>query len=259
MVVTVVSRSPSTLICSRFRGLHLPRSMSASCSSSVNFNNKSTKLNDKKKKKLPILLFDVMDTIVRDPFYHHVPSFFRMSFEELINTKHPTAWIQFEKGLIDEMELARNFFKDGRPFDLQGLKDCMQKGYSYLDGIEDLLGSLKQNGYEMHAATNYPIWYKLIEDKLKLSAYLSWTFCSCSTGKRKPDVEFYLEILSHLDIDGESCIFIDDRIQNVDAATKAGLVGLHFKNANLLRQDLSLLGISVNENSKQKDLGELRQ
>lgn len=50
-----------------------------------------------------------------------------------------------------------------------------------------------------------------------------------------------------------------DRIQNVDAATKAGLVGLHFKNANLLRQDLSLLGISVNENSKQKDLGELRQ
>lgn len=34
----------------------------------------------------------------------------------------------------------------------------MQRGYSYLDGVEELLGSLKQNGYEMHAATNYPIW-----------------------------------------------------------------------------------------------------
>lgn len=42
---------------------------------------------------------------------------------------------------------------------LAGLKDCMQRGYSYLDGVEELLGSLKQNGYEMHAATNYPIWY----------------------------------------------------------------------------------------------------
>lgn len=29
------------------------------------------------KRKLPILLFDVMDTIVRDPFYHDVPAFFR--------------------------------------------------------------------------------------------------------------------------------------------------------------------------------------
>lgn len=53
---------------------------------------------------------------------------------------------------------------------------------------------------------------------------------------------------------GELC-----RIQNVDAAIQAGLVGLHFKNANLLRQDFSLLGISVNENCKQQDLGELPQ
>lgn len=29
------------------------------------------------KRKLPVLLFDVMDTIVRDPFYHDVPAFFR--------------------------------------------------------------------------------------------------------------------------------------------------------------------------------------
>lgn len=29
-----------------------------------------------KTRKLPILLFDVMDTIVRDPFYHDIPAFF---------------------------------------------------------------------------------------------------------------------------------------------------------------------------------------
>ena len=28
------------------------------------------------KRKLPILLFDVMDTLVRDPFYQDVPAFF---------------------------------------------------------------------------------------------------------------------------------------------------------------------------------------
>nr|XP_029144862.1 uncharacterized protein LOC112709259 [Arachis hypogaea] len=58
------------------------------------------------------------------------------------------------------MELARKVFKDGRDVDLEGLKTCMTSGYSYIEGIEHLLLSLKQNNYEMHAFTNYPICVK---------------------------------------------------------------------------------------------------
>jgi hypothetical protein len=28
-------------------------------------------------RKMPVLLFDIMDTIVLDPFYHHIPAFFK--------------------------------------------------------------------------------------------------------------------------------------------------------------------------------------
>ncbi|XP_054801812.1 flavin mononucleotide hydrolase 1, chloroplatic isoform X1 [Prosopis cineraria] len=196
-------------------------------------------------RKLPILLFDVMDTVVRDPFYHDVPAFFGMTLKELIECKHPTAWMEFEKGIIDEMELARKLFKDGRPFDLEGLKSCMKSGYSYIEGVEELLLSLKQNNYEMHAFTNYPTWYQLIEDKLKLSKYLSWTFCSCKNGKRKPDPEFYMEVLGHLKVDPSNCIFMDDRMKNVEVATELGIRGIHFKNANALREELYLMGIDI--------------
>ncbi|GAV81928.1 HAD_2 domain-containing protein [Cephalotus follicularis] len=199
-------------------------------------------------RKLPILLFDIMDTIVRDPFYHHVPAFFGMSMEELIECKHPTAWIEFEKGLIDEVELARKFFKDGKPFDLEGLKNCMRSGYSYVEGVEELLRALKHNNYEIHAFTNYPIWYKMIEDKLEISTYISWTFCSCIHGKRKPDHDFFLEVVRHLKVDPASCIFIDDRIKNVEAAAEIGFIGLHFKNTDLLHQDLSQMGIDISCN-----------
>lgn len=161
-------------------------------------------------RKMPVLLFDVMDTIVRDPFYHDIPAFFGMSMKELLDCKHPTAWIEFEKGLIDEVELERIFFKDGRKFDLEGLKSCVRDGYSYIEGVEELLSTLKDNGYEMHAFTNYPIWYRMIEEKLKLSSYLSWTFCSCILGKRKPDPLIYEEVLKHLDIEPQNCVFIDD-------------------------------------------------
>lgn len=196
--------------------------------------------------KLPILLFDVMDTIVRDPFYHQVPAFFRMSMKELLDCKHPTVWIDFEKGLIDEMELARNFFKDGRHCDIEGLKNCMKEGYSYIEGVEELLYDLKKNGYELHAFTNYPIWYQMIEEKLKLSNYLSWTFCSCVIGKRKPEADFYSEVEKRLGVDPANCVFVDDRLKNVDAAIEAGFSGLQFKNAEILRKELSsLLGINL--------------
>lgn len=196
-------------------------------------------------RKLPVLLFDVMDTLVRDPFYNHVPAFFQMSMKELLESKHPTAWLEFEKGLIDENELAKKFFNDGRSFDLDGLKECMVRAYEYIDGVEDILCSLKKNNYEMHAFTNYPVWYQLIEDKLKLSKYLSWTFCSCRTGKRKPSPEFYLQAVDHLDVDPASCIFIDDRMINIDAALRVGMVGLQFKNAEALQKDLCARGVEL--------------
>lgn len=199
------------------------------------------------KRKLPILLFDVMDTLVRDPFYHDVPAFFGMPMKELLEIKHPTAWVEFEKGLINERELTKKFFKDGRPFDLEGLKKCMKSGYSYIDGIEALLYNLKQNNYEIHAFTNYPIWYMLIEEKLKISKYLSWSFCSCKIGKRKPEADAYWEVLQCLGVEPASCIFIDDRIVNVKAAVNVGMVGLHFKNATSLQQEFSLLGIEIHD------------
>nr|AAM63745.1 unknown [Arabidopsis thaliana] len=198
-----------------------------------------------RKRKLPILLFDVMDTIVRDPFYQDVPAFFGMPMKQLLECKHPMVWIEFEKGLIDEEELARNFFIDGRDFDLEGLKECMRSGYSYLDGMQELLQTLAADDFEIHAFTNYPIWYNIIEDKLKLSAYLSWTFCSCIAGKRKPDPEFYLEVVGHLGVEPCDCIFIDDRPTNVKCAIEIGMGGLCFENADSLAKDLSDLGINV--------------
>lgn len=96
----------------------------------------------------------------------------------------------------------------------------MRSGYSYLDGMQELLQTLAADQLEIHAFTNYPIWfpshsfisltstvftgdgslldsfllcvrYKLIEDKLKLSAYLSWTFCSCNLGTTHISYLFY--------------------------------------------------------------------
>ncbi|KAK9087893.1 hypothetical protein Syun_030287 [Stephania yunnanensis] len=149
-------------------------------------------------------------------------------------------------------ELAKIFFKDCRPLDLEGLKNCMKRGYSYMGGVEALLKDLKENSYEMHAFTNYPDWYMMIEDKLKVSTYMSWTFCSCMTDiavkqecKRKPNADAYLEVLRRLEVDPGNCIFIDDRMTNVEAAQNVGILGIQFKDAASLRRELSNMGVET--------------
>eukprot|EP00268_Persea_americana_P025644 TRINITY_DN24982_c0_g1_i1.p2 TRINITY_DN24982_c0_g1~~TRINITY_DN24982_c0_g1_i1.p2 ORF type:complete len:155 (+),score=41.67 TRINITY_DN24982_c0_g1_i1:34-465(+) len=102
-------------------------------------------------RKLPILLFDVMDTLVRDPFYQDVPAFFGMPMKELLETKHPTAWIEFEKGLINEMELAKKFFKDGRPFDLEGGKNSTT---SFLAFQLDQISTLSPHSLQIERSTS---------------------------------------------------------------------------------------------------------
>lgn len=193
----------------------------------------------------PVLLLDVMGTLVRDPFYEDIPAFFGMTMKELLAAKHPTAWIEFECGRLTEEDLIKKFFADGRDFDLQGLKECMSKGYIYLEGVEDLLQRLLSAGVTMHAFSNYPCWYSMIEDKLQLSNYLPWTFVSCNMGLRKPESEMYLEAARQLKLDPSSCVFVDDRCKNVEAAIAVGMRGIVFENAKQLEEELVALGCSL--------------
>ncbi|MDA1267103.1 MAG: hypothetical protein O2816_18645, partial [Planctomycetota bacterium] len=50
----------------------------------------------------PILLLDVMSTLVVDPFYQEIPAFFGLSLDELLAQKDPRAWVDFEQDAIDE-------------------------------------------------------------------------------------------------------------------------------------------------------------
>jgi len=187
----------------------------------------------------PILLFDVLGTLVYDPFYVEVPAFLELSFDELLAQKHPTAWADFERAAITEDELFARFFRDGRAFDHAGLKACMVESYRWLDGMEELLAELAHAGHAIHALSNYPSWYRSIEERLELSRYLSWSFVSCDTGLRKPAALAYTNALSSLAAPAGTCLFIDDREVNCEAARGCGLTAVRFEGAHGLRSALA--------------------
>ena len=192
---------------------------------------------------MTVLLLDVMDTIVWDPV-RLLPAFFgEASWEALWPARHPTAWVDFEHGRIDEATFLSRFFADGRSYDQQGLRRTMFENYRFLPGMEALLAELAAAGVAMHALSNYPSWWEEIEARLRLSRFLSWSFVSCQTGLRKPSPESYLGASLSLALPGSELLFVDDRQKNVDAAQAAGLGGLRFIDAVQLRADLVARGI----------------
>jgi HAD superfamily hydrolase (TIGR01509 family) len=191
-----------------------------------------------------VLLWDVMDTVVRDPFRGAMPEYLGITFDAMLREKHPTAWVDFETGLIDEDQFGARFYADGRGIDAAGMLRHIRPHYRFIEGIEPLLGDLRAHGVAMHVLSNYPCWYRAIEEETGLSRYVPWTFVSCHTGLRKPDPRCYLHVLRSLGVGASDCVLIDDRGANCEGARAVGMQALCFEgDPARLREGLALLGV----------------
>ncbi len=191
----------------------------------------------------PVLILDVMDTLVFDPAYTEVLRFFRTDRTTFFAQKSKDAYLRFERGELDEVGFRRSYFLDGRDFDLEGLKAALYAGYRWIEGIPDLLGDLAAAGVEMHSMSNYSEWSSMIDDKLGLGDLVPWTFVSWRTGVRKPDAEAYLGAARALERAPAHCLFVDDRAKNVAGAEAVGMPAIQFENADQLRAQLVRYGV----------------
>jgi HAD superfamily hydrolase (TIGR01509 family) len=191
----------------------------------------------------PAVFFDVMDTLVHNPFYQEIPAFFGMSLDELIRVKHPTSWVEFERGEIPESEYLRRMFADERSYAAAAFLASVREAYRWIDDMESLVAELQNRGVEMHTLSNYPVWYRVIEEKLRLSRYLRWTFVSCLTGVLKPRPEAYAAAVGAVKRPPGACLLIDDSRENCVGAEQAGMPAIWFRSAADLRRELVRRGL----------------
>lgn len=59
----------------------------------------------------------------------------------------------------------------------------------------------------------------------------------------KPDRAIYELALRRFGREADQCLFVDDRLENVEGAEKLGIVGHHFQNAAKLERELVTLGL----------------
>ena len=79
------------------------------------------------------VLFDVMGTLIYEPFFVEVPRALGMSLRELMPLLQPGTWVDFETGAIDEAGLRAKFFRDRRDYPHEAMKAAMVDAYRFID------------------------------------------------------------------------------------------------------------------------------
>ena len=206
-----------------------------------------------------IILWDIHDVILKK---NHS----KMIRELFYAKKWPLFKKTSRKLLYDLYRLSREKEKTGEAFleialqhDNMALVDLIKQVANQQKPIDDtvaIIKELKQNGYVNHIGSNIgPIIFDDLKQKLpdvfksNLFDFDKSQLASYKKGKVlcKPDTTFFIQYLqkNNLDPNKTKIIFIDDKIENVEAAQQVGIIGIHFKNPNQLRVDLINHGIHI--------------
>jgi 2-haloacid dehalogenase len=109
---------------------------------------------------------------------------------------------------------------------------------AYVDGWEHMfagqfastvreLHEYARSGFRVHALTNYPgEQIRFLYDRFDFMQAFDTVVVSGLLGFTKPDRRIYDYLLGVLDV--PTCLFIDDRPENIAAARAAGIIGIEF-------------------------------
>jgi HAD superfamily hydrolase (TIGR01509 family) len=130
------------------------------------------------------------------------------------------------KGLIDSDEYCRGIMKDiGLEQDWKKLRQVFPQAFTPIEETYRLLEEL--NGrYRLAMLTNAT---KYSVDELD-KRFFEVIVDSSVVGMVKPDKEIYLHTCQVLRLNPVQCIFVDDQIENVEAAKNLGFKTVHFTN-----------------------------
>jgi putative hydrolase of the HAD superfamily len=116
-----------------------------------------------------------------------------------------------------------------------------------LEETRSFVHELRQAGYGCHLATNQDdLRTSYMRARMGYDDLLDRCFYSCELGAAKPDEEFFSRVATELGVELGELVFVDDTLENVQAAQACGLPALfwhHREGVATLRERLAELGV----------------
>ncbi|MFX1378216.1 MAG: HAD-IA family hydrolase [Promethearchaeota archaeon] len=167
---------------------------------------------------------------------------------EIFSDKPNSEGNLLRKGLMTIDEFEENlFFKLGiNKKEKKHTRYIWFGSYCIHYGIEELLKNLKKNNYRLLIFSgNIRERIDYLEKKCGFLKYFDDTILSFDYKMNKDDIEFYNELIKHLECEPSEAILIDDEKKNIKIARSLGLKGIHYYYTEKLIEDLKKYGISL--------------
>jgi len=162
-------------------------------------------------------------------------------------TRHGLSDAEWESGEITiETYLERTIFYRPRAFTPDEFWNFMCAQSRDLPEGHRVADEIGRGGrYLMATLNNEAVELNLYRiRKFGLRRTFSAFFSSCFLGARKPDAEIYRRALDVTQREPAECVFIDDRLENVESARQLGMHGIQYKDGEQLRRELGEQGIA---------------
>ncbi|KAI0645773.1 phosphatase yihX [Trametes meyenii] len=143
-------------------------------------------------------------------------------------------WFDYERGRLTQAEC---FERVGREFSVEPsvIDEAFKQARESLRPNEELLGLVRELKAQFHgqlhvfalsniSLPDYEFIIKLPTDW----SIFDKVFASAVLGERKPDLAAYEKVVAETCIDPSTAVFVDDKIENVEAARSLGIHGIVF-------------------------------
>ena len=201
--------------------------------------------------EVKVLLFDVGGVLLTNGWDREARRLaceqFGLDWEDF-QDRHDFVAPDFETGKLTMAQyLRRTIFYRGRSFTEAEFVAFMKAQSKAMPDSLALLDELAASGKYVLATLNNES-RELNDhriDTFGLRKFFSAFMSSCYLGMRKPEEDIYRVAVDIIQHPPEQCVFIDDRLLNLECADRAGIQSIHFKNADQLRTSLNELGVAV--------------
>ncbi len=115
-----------------------------------------------------------------------------------------------------------------------------------LEGVEDLIKNLHQNGVQMVLASSASkVTINRVFNRFNLHQYFSHIVSGEDFLESKPNPAIFIEAVRLSNTPKENCIIIEDSTNGIKAAHAAGVFCVGYKSINSKKQDYSLANIVI--------------
>ena len=184
------------------------------------------------------IIFDLGGVMVDfDPKAYLVDRLCNAAIEEQVYdlTFGSEEWQQLDAGLVSRFNGNSSMLKKakaaGREFEVQGVLDDWPHILRPRRRMQELVRKLKSRGYCVYYLSNIPEDVLDFLTERDLKDLFDGGVASCEVHINKPDPRIYKALLDKYQLKAGESVFIDDRLENVQAAFRLGFAGIQMKDS----------------------------